>query len=79
MIRSSFARILTVWSAAAALFACSESEVDVPLPPPDKPYLTLQSELPPFDSAGGSAELVFSTNEAWSITACRCRRPTSPT
>ena len=69
MIRSSFARILTVWSAAAALFACSESEVDVPLPPPDKPYLTLQSELPPFDSAGGSAELVFSTNEAWSITA----------
>ena len=69
MIRSSFARILTVWSAAAALFSCGESEVDVPLPPPDKPYLTLQSELPPFDSAGGSAELVFSSNEAWSITA----------
>lgn len=57
---------------AAFLFSrCSDNTgVDEP-PPPDKPYLTITQALPtaPFGAQGGSASLVFSTNESWRITS----------
>ena len=39
----------------------------MPQPLPPEPYLELKTELLPFGASGGSAEIVFSTNEAWHV------------
>lgn len=43
-----------------------EKEVP-PGPDPMSPVLTVKSELPPFSPRGGSAELLFESNEMWNI------------
>ena len=63
-----------LWISAVLFFSqCSRSDnVDnPPVPPdPDKPFLTITQALPaaPFGAQGGSAVLIFSTNEPWRIT-----------
>lgn len=64
-----------LWISAVLLLSqCSRSDnVDnPPVPPdPDKPFLTITQALPaaPFGAQGGSAVLIFSTNEPWRITS----------
>ena len=64
-----------LWISAVLFFSqCSRSDnVDnPPVPPdPDKPFLTITQALPaaPFGAQGGSAVLIFSTNEPWRITS----------
>lgn len=68
-----FAPILLLAIPAVMMLAqCSKSnDVDDPPTPPDplKPFLTVTQTLPAsFDSSGGSASIIFSTNESWEIT-----------
>lgn len=64
-----------LWISAVLLLSqCSRSDnVDnPPVPPdPDKPFLTITQALSaaPFGAQGGSAVLIFSTNEPWRITS----------
>lgn len=64
-----------LWISAVLLLSqCSKSNgVDEPPgpPDPDKPFLTITQALPtaPFGAQGGSASLVFTTNESWRITS----------
>lgn len=53
------------------LLSCSSNPeiVEPPSPDPERPFLKVSDEVPPFGAVGGEAALLFSTNESWQIEA----------